>query len=251
MNPQNNQPNENNSANVQPGGQVQPGAQKQSAAASSDQQSAPEATTPTPPQTATPSQPPVQQAPQPQSSNKLAITALVLGILSFLSSFIMIGGLLGLIGLIFGIIAKKKKQSPGMAITGMVLSVLSILMALALVVLLAIPAYLGYQHGSSDLERKEDLGVIADSLEDYYTSNGYYPYAEDASALEGVIAETVPKDPRGTSYIYQTSDCQNNECQGYRLIAELKVHDSPDADRTVQEYENAYVLKSEQGEFRQ
>lgn len=63
----------------------------------------------------------------------MAITALVLGILALLTFWSVVGGLLfGLFGLIFGIIAFVKTRrgtggGTGMAVTGLVLSVLAII----------------------------------------------------------------------------------------------------------------------------
>jgi peroxiredoxin len=57
----------------------------------------------------------------------LAIASLVLGILAFLSSFLVVGALLGLLGLILGIVHVLRRQGRNaMAWIGMVLSVLSI-----------------------------------------------------------------------------------------------------------------------------
>ena len=57
----------------------------------------------------------------------LAIASLVFGILAFLSSFLVVGALFGLIGLILGIVHVLRRQGRNaMAWTGMVLSVLSI-----------------------------------------------------------------------------------------------------------------------------
>jgi len=57
----------------------------------------------------------------------LAIASLVLGILAFLSSFLVVGAFLGLIGLILGVVHVLRRQGRNaMAWTGVVLSVLSI-----------------------------------------------------------------------------------------------------------------------------
>lgn len=74
------------------------------------------------------------QQPKPKG---LAIAALVLGILAFLSGWTVIGGIFGLIGLILGIVAlvkanKGQADGKGMAITGIVLSTLGIIAAIAM-----------------------------------------------------------------------------------------------------------------------
>jgi hypothetical protein len=65
----------------------------------------------------------------------LAITALVLGILALLTSWFLFGLIFAVLGLVFGAIALAKKQSKGMAIAGIVMSVLGILSAIAVVAL--------------------------------------------------------------------------------------------------------------------
>ena len=60
-------------------------------------------------------------------SSGLAIASLVLGIIGLLTSLIVVGAVFGLIGLILGIVALSKKQSKGMSITGIIISLISIL----------------------------------------------------------------------------------------------------------------------------
>ncbi len=79
---------------------------------------------------AQPPQQPVYAPPQPaylppkQSGPKgLALTALIVGIVAFLLGLVpVLGIILGLTGVVFGIIALVKKQSKGLAITGLVLA---------------------------------------------------------------------------------------------------------------------------------
>jgi peroxiredoxin len=71
--------------------------------------------------------PPALHAAQSSPRLGLAIASLVLGILAFLSSFLVIGALFGLIGLILGVGHVLRRQGRNaMAWTGVVLSVLSI-----------------------------------------------------------------------------------------------------------------------------
>jgi ABC-type transport system involved in multi-copper enzyme maturation permease subunit len=65
----------------------------------------------------------------------LAIAALVLGILGMLTSWFMLGLIFAVLGLVFGALALSKKQSKGMAIAGIVMSVLGILSAIAVLAL--------------------------------------------------------------------------------------------------------------------
>ena len=78
--------------------------------------------------------------PQPQQGGKngMAIAALVLGIVGLLTSIIFIGGALGIVGLILGIVSlrtsKRTGSGRGMAIGGIVTSILAILATIALVI---------------------------------------------------------------------------------------------------------------------
>lgn len=86
-----------------------------------------EPTQPTQPAPAAPSQQPAPTS----SSNGLAITALVLGIVAFCIGWTGPFGLVvAVAAIIFGIIALVKKQSKGMGITGLVLGGLALITAL-------------------------------------------------------------------------------------------------------------------------
>ncbi|WP_226347082.1 DUF4190 domain-containing protein [Agilicoccus flavus] len=77
----------------------------------------------------------------PRPSAALAITALVLGVLGFLGSWLVLGAILGLVAVIVGIVAvvkarKGRARGTGMAIGGIVLGVLSMIIAGALVAMI-------------------------------------------------------------------------------------------------------------------
>ena len=70
--------------------------------------------------------------------NGLGTAALVLGVLSIPLAFVVIGGLLGIVGLVLGVMALRRvarglATNRGMAIAGIVLSVLGILLSLFIV----------------------------------------------------------------------------------------------------------------------
>ena len=72
----------------------------------------------------------------PRPSSGLAVAALVVGIIGVLTSFVVLGGVLGIVALVLGIIGLGKARrglasGRGMAITGIVLGVLAILIAAA------------------------------------------------------------------------------------------------------------------------
>ena len=82
-----------------------------------------------------------------KKSNGFAIAALVLGILSILSSFTImwvglgwIGLILGIVGIVMGVMAKKKNPT-GMATAGLVLSIIGTV--LCALILIACAACLG------------------------------------------------------------------------------------------------------------
>lgn len=71
---------------------------------------------------------PVVAAAQPNQSKGLAITSLVFGILGFLTGFLGIGILLGLVAVILGVIALAKHSAgKGMAIAGLITGGLALL----------------------------------------------------------------------------------------------------------------------------
>ena len=75
---------------------------------------------------------------QPQGRNGMAIAALVLGIVGLVTSIVFIGGALGIVGLILGIVSlrssKRTGTGRGMAIGGIVTSILAMAATVALVI---------------------------------------------------------------------------------------------------------------------
>ena len=88
---------------------------------------------------------PVAQTTQAPASNGLAMSALITGLLGLLAvlvffmtdlggSLLTVGAVLGIVGFVLGIVALKKRQSKGMAVTGLVTGLISALLALAIFV---------------------------------------------------------------------------------------------------------------------
>ncbi|MFB6711779.1 MULTISPECIES: DUF4190 domain-containing protein [unclassified Streptomyces] len=73
--------------------------------------------------------------------NGVAVGAMVLGIISLMTSIVFIGGLLGVIGLILGVVALKKAGRTGVgrgkSVTGVVTSFIAILVSILIAVLMA------------------------------------------------------------------------------------------------------------------
>jgi phosphate/sulfate permease len=82
---------------------------------------------------------PAPPMPPQQPKNGLGTTALILGIVGVVLAFFYVGGLLGLLALIFGIIGlgkvkKGEANNKGVALTGVILGVVSMLIAIAMTV---------------------------------------------------------------------------------------------------------------------
>ena len=97
-------------------------------------------------------------APPPRSPMGFAIASLVFGILALVLSFLLVGGLMGLIGLIFGVAHMAKKRSPlSMAAAGIILSVLGVIVAIGFAALY----YTGYQQFAKMVQsQSNDNGTL-------------------------------------------------------------------------------------------
>ena len=111
--------------------------------------------------------PPPMQGYQPKPSAALATTALVLGILGVLGSWVpllgILGGVLALIGLIVGIVALIKVKrgtagGKGIAIVGVMLNVLAIIVV-TIVTIVQITWYGKIQH-CVDTSEKDSNGTV-------------------------------------------------------------------------------------------
>ncbi|WWR16863.1 DUF4190 domain-containing protein [Lachnospiraceae bacterium JLR.KK008] len=82
----------------------------------------------------------------PEKNGKYAVASLVLGILSLIFCWTIAAGfVMSIIGLIMGIISlAKKNPQKGMAIAGVILSVLALLLSVAMVVAVVVMAGAGY-----------------------------------------------------------------------------------------------------------
>ena len=111
--------------------------------------------------------PPPMQGYQPKPSAALAITALVLGILGVLGSWVpllgILGGVLALIGLIVGIVALIKVKrgtagGKGIAIVGVMLNVLAIIVVT--IVTIALITWYGKIQHCVDTSEKDSNGTV-------------------------------------------------------------------------------------------
>ncbi|MBN1809488.1 MAG: DUF4190 domain-containing protein [Planctomycetes bacterium] len=125
--------------------------------------------------------------PGPKKTSGLAVGALILGILAFISGFMFIGGLLGLVGLILGIAAipgiKKDERlsGKGLAIAGIVLSILGMLSALGTLV----AGMFLMQHGGGLIQQGVGAAKMAQIkiAMDFYAENNAGRYPDRLSEL--------------------------------------------------------------------
>ncbi|MFA5338052.1 MAG: DUF4190 domain-containing protein [Candidatus Omnitrophota bacterium] len=122
----------------------------------------------------------MNEVPQKKTSG-LAIASLVLGCF-FLIPFI--GFVLGLLAVIFGIIAlviisnnKQTCKGNGLAIAGIVLGVISIIIIpiIAILAAIAIPNLLRARAGANEAQAQATVRTIATAATSYNAENGRYP----------------------------------------------------------------------------
>ena len=83
---------------------------------------------------------------QPDDGKGFAIASLVLGILSFFC----FGTICSILGLIFGVISKKKKPyNNGMATAGIVLSIITLVLGIISIIIICVGACVSANSGSS------------------------------------------------------------------------------------------------------
>ena len=137
------------------------------------------------------------------------------------------------------------------------IELLVVIVVIGILIGLAVPAVTSFLEQGRDTDRKADLGSLETPLEEFYTNNGYYPDADDASELEnidGLNIEEAPEDPQGGAYGYMTSDCSgdtDDECQGYMLVASLENEDDQDGeDLDLAEFDDpVYTVTSSQSAY--
>jgi hypothetical protein len=76
---------------------------------------------------------PPQASPSTSAPKALALSALIVGIVAFLTGLLpVVGAIIGAVAIILGIIALVKKQSKGLAIPGLVLGAIALIVSLAM-----------------------------------------------------------------------------------------------------------------------
>lgn len=102
-----------------------------------------------------PEQPPIFTPPAKQPGDGLATTALVLGIIGFLTSFLMGGLLFGIIGLILAFVSRGQGFRGGKLTAGIILSIIGILFSIGTIVACA-----AFVNSSLWYEFQRELDII-------------------------------------------------------------------------------------------
>lgn len=141
---------------------------------------------PNPPQQPQQQPQPQYAPPQPAPSKPagLAITALVTGIVAFVLWWVpVLGVIVGIVAVVFGVLALVKKQSKGFGLTGLILGALGLVAALILSIVLAMAA-------------NEAVKVIDESAEKIAPSESQEPVdeaeEEQPASEEGTRANPYP-----------------------------------------------------------
>ncbi len=130
-------------------------------------------------------------------SSGLAVASLVLGIIGLLTSLLIVGAVFGVIGLILGIIALSKKQSKGMSITGIILSLVSILVVAGIMFFAA-----NFFNFLDDFA--EEAGVDIDS-----DGNGISIESEDGEESFSISSE-LPEDFPAEVPLYEPAELNSS-----------------------------------------
>jgi prepilin-type N-terminal cleavage/methylation domain-containing protein len=80
-----------------------------------------------------------------------------------------------------------------------------------------------------DSQRKTAINAMYYSLEEaFFEKNGYYPAKINSKTLRTVDPELftdpngVKMGEEGATYKYESNNCDNDKCKGYKLSAELE-----------------------------
>jgi len=80
-----------------------------------------------------------------------------------------------------------------------------------------------------DSQRKTAINAMYYGLEEvFFEKNGYYPAKIDSKTLRAMDPELftdpngVKMGEEGANYKYESNNCDNDKCKGYKLSAELE-----------------------------
>ena len=176
----------------------------------------------------------------------MGIAALVLGIIAFLVSFIpgcgiILGFLPALIAIILGIVVlAKKKQKKGMAIAGLILSVLSIIIMIGMLILVGVGTMEAYDEATNSLSSiADEISTQANEIESSVSTKTSTEYQVGETYKDSSIAiKYVSLDQNFTDYSsYATVE------EGHKIIkAEFEFENLSSTDKYVSSYDfNCYA----------
>lgn len=112
----------------------------------------------------------------PTKSFGLGVAGMVLGIVSVLSSFVAFGLIVGTVGICLSAASLKRGSSgKGMAITGLVTSIVGVFMSVFFLMVITIAAYAGVSMAAKSASVEADAMKVSTVVEGLYAANGEYP----------------------------------------------------------------------------
>jgi Tfp pilus assembly protein PilE len=151
--------------------------------------------------------------PAPVQGNGMAVAALVLGILAVVLCWAwFLGGILGILAIIFGALGSGKARrlggkNKGMAVAGLVLGVVGLVLAIAVIVLAVVFARSvdGYMTKAKTSEAKLQLRQLERRIKSYYDERGELPPSAQRmpAAPEAACATTSGKHPAAPPSAWQ------------------------------------------------
>jgi len=110
-----------------------------------------------------------------QQSSGMSIAGFVLGISSLATSALGIGGIVGVVGIVLSAIGLKKGARRGLAITGLITSIVGVVLGFVLLIAITIVAYAGIQLRADDSMVAANASTFQKTAEVYNAENGTYP----------------------------------------------------------------------------
>lgn len=182
-----------------------------------------------------PMAPPYPQPAQAQSTNGLAVAALILGIVGFVMILPILGPILGIV---LGIIALNqikhgKGAGRGLAHTGLWLGVAGLVLQVLIFGVLIAVSFMGIQEKAVDTQQKTELSAAQNQLEAFFADNGYYP--AQITDMPNFSVPTTPPPIGETPFSYEptpagcvgaintgaTGSSNSPTCMGYSIKVKL------------------------------
>lgn len=119
------------------------------------------------------------------SSRGLGIAGMVLGISSIITFLFGIGFIAGVIGICLSAAAiKRSRDKKGMAVAGLVTSIVGIFISFVVLIVIIMAAYSGVSDEATTSANKVNASTISSNVDKYYVINGVYPsYSELMGSL--------------------------------------------------------------------